>query len=378
MTGKELDEMLFILILVVACLAYANGANDNFKGVATLLGSGTTNFTKAILWATGCTLAGSIVAIALAGALLKTFSGKGLVDEALVGQPGFAAAVALGAALTVLIATRLGLPVSTTHGLLGALLGTGLAACSSIAIPKLLSAFVVPLLFSPILAIVATITIYPLLRLLRVRLGINAQTCLCVGTQVVETVAVGDAAQLAMRREALTVTHGDSLRCRSQYSGSVLGIEADSTLNTLHYLSSGVVSFARGLNDTPKMAALLLVTPAIDSISALVLVGAAIAMGGYLNGRRVAETMSHKITAMNHGQGFTANLLTGIIVIGASRLGMPVSTTHVSCGTLFGIGTVTGSANRKVILSIFGAWIITLPLGAILGSLTWTLLGLTS
>ena len=96
----------------------------------------------------------------------------------------------------------------------------------------------------------------------------------------------------------------------------------------------------------------------------------------YLNGRRVAETMSHKITAMNHGQGFTANLLIGIIVIGASRLGMPVSTTHVSCGTLLGIGTVTGSANRKVILSIFGAWIITLPLGAILGSLTWTLLGL--
>ena len=190
--------------------------------------------------------------------------------------------------------------------------------------------------------------------------------------------AVGDAAQLALRREALTVTHGDSLHCRSQYSGSVLGIEADSTLNALHYLSSGVVSFARGLNDTPKMAALLLVTPAIDSISALALVGIAIAIGGFLNGRSVAETMSHKITAMNHGQGFTANLLTGIIVIGASRLGMPVSTTHVSCGTLFGIGSVTGSANRKVILSIFGAWIITLPLGAILGSLTWILLGLAS
>ncbi|MCA9134337.1 MAG: inorganic phosphate transporter, partial [Planctomycetales bacterium] len=348
---------------------------DNFKGVATLLGSGTTNFSRAILWATGCTLAGSVVAITFASVLLKNFSGKGLVEETLVTQPSFAAAVALGAALTVLIATRLGLPVSTTHGLLGALLGTGLAAGSSIAVPNLLSTFMAPLLISPLLAVAAVMVVYPVLRQLRIRLGIHAHTCLCVGHEVVETMAVGDTAEVALCRERLTVTHGHALHCRSRYSGSVLGIEAEATLNKMHFLSAGIVSFARGLNDTPKMAALLLVAPAIDSIAALCLVGCAIAAGGYLNGRRVAETMSHKITAMNHGQGFTANLLTGLIVIGASRLGMPVSTTHVSCGTLFGLGTVSGSANRKVIFSILAAWVITLPLGALAGALTWTFLG---
>src|SRR5439155_27039545 len=110
----------------------------------------------------------------------------------------------------------------------------------------------------------------------------------------------------------------------------------------LHYLSAGTVGFARGLNDAPKIAALLLVAPLVGGFLGIILVALAIACGGLTSARRVAETMSMKITPMNHGQGFTANLLTGIIVIGASRLGMPVSTTHVSCGALFGVGTVTG------------------------------------
>ena len=52
--------------------------------------------------------------------------------------------------------------------------------------------------------------------------------------------------------------------------------------------------------------------------------------------------MAHRVTDMNPGQGFTANALTALLVIGASRLNLPVSTTHVSCGSLFGIGAVTG------------------------------------
>ena len=73
------------------------------------------------------------------------------------------------------------------------------------------------------------------------------------------------------------------------------------------------------------------------------------AIGGLLNARRIAETMSHKITAMNHGQGFCANLTTGILVIPASVFGLPVSTTHVAVGALFGIGLTTGQANPRVV-----------------------------
>ena len=128
------------------------------------------------------------------------------------------------------------------------------------------------------------------------------------------------------------------------------------------------------MNDTPKIAALLLLLPALPALAGLLVVAVAIALGGWLSARRVAETMSHRITQMNHGQGFTANLITCVVVIGASRWGLPVSTTHVSCGSLFGVGVVTGQGYWPMIGTILGAWLLTLPVGAALGAASWWLL----
>ena len=83
---------------------------------------------------------------------------------------------------------------------------------------------------------------------------------------------------------------------------------------------------------------------------------------------RVARTLSHGITPMNDGQGFSANIVTAVLVLFASRFGMPVSTTHVSVGSLFGIGAATGGGNRRAILRILAAWIATLPLAAVLAA----------
>jgi PiT family inorganic phosphate transporter len=85
--------------------------------------------------------------------------------------------------------------------------------------------------------------------------------------------------------------------------------------------------------------------------------------------------MGRKITPMNHGQGLTANLITGIVVVGASRLGLPVSTTHVSCGALFGIGAVTRQAHWATIAKILVAWVTTLPAGAALGGACYWVAG---
>jgi PiT family inorganic phosphate transporter len=95
------------------------------------------------------------------------------------------------------------------------------------------------------------------------------------------------------------------------------------------------------------------------------------AIGGLVNARKVAETMSRKITTMNHGQGFTANLTTAILVVLASLYGLPVSTTHVSVGSLFGIGLTTGKANPRVVSAIVLSWLITLPCAAILAGVTY-------
>lgn len=365
---------LAILLFVVLALAYANGANDNFKGVATLFGSGTTDYRRALLWATATTFAGSVTAVFLAGQLLKNFSGRGLVDNSLVSNPQYVGAVALGAGLTVLLATRVGMPISTTHSLIGALVGAGWAAGSAVNGGKLAVDFIAPLLGSPFLAIAATALCYPLLHHARQRLGVTEHTCLCVGQETVEVVPAGLHAAVLQRAEQLSVALGDTVVCRIRYQGHVLGIEASAALDCAHYLSAGAVSFARGLNDTPKIAALLLVAPFFGSVGSAMVVALPMAIGGLLSARRVAEVMSRRITPMNHGQGFVANLVTSLIVIGASRFGMPVSTTHVSCGALFGIGTVTRQARLRTIAAILSAWVTTLPTAALLGAMSFRML----
>jgi PiT family inorganic phosphate transporter len=369
--------MILVLILIAGlCLAYANGANDNFKGVATLFGSGTANYRRALWWATISTLCGSLAALLLAAPLIEQFGGRGLVEDTIACQPAFAAAVALGAGLTVLIAARIGMPISTTHSLIGALIGTALSKGSTLNVGNLGANFILPLLVSPILAVAMTIMIYPVLRFVRLRLGVTRDICLCLGKETIEIVPADCHAIALERAEFLTTTLGTSIACESRYQGRVLGVSAGEALDKLHFLSSGIVSFSRGLNDTPKIAAPLLLTPAFGPATSIVVIGLVIAIGGLISASRVADTMSRKITTLNHGQGLTANLITGLIVIGASGLGFPVSTTHVSCGSLFGIGAVSGAASKTTIAAILAAWLITLPLAATLAAVIFWLVNL--
>ena len=370
---------LVLGVFFVLFLAYANGANDNFKGVATLLGSATTGYRKALGWATLTTMAGSIAALFLAQGLIKAFSGKGIVPDAVVALETFALAVGLGAALTVMLATWLGFPISTTHSLVGALVGAGLmASTSGINTGRLFSSFLGPLLVSPLLAIAGTGALYPLLRWGRRRLGVEKETCVCVGSEIVAAFPghTGKQEALAMINAASvpSLSVGLKPKCIERYQGKVLGLSAATTLDALPFLSGGVVSFARGLNDTPKIAAILLATAAFPTHVALAIVAVAMAVGGLLNARKVAQTMAHRVTAMNAGQGFVANLVTGAVVILASKFSLPASTTHVSCGSLFGLGAVTRQAHWKIILSILAAWITTLPVAGILAALTFLLL----
>src|SRR4051812_19774560 len=140
--------MISLFLFLATCfLAYSNGANDNFKGVATLYGSRTTSYRQALWWTTSTTFLGSITAIVLAQSLLKKFSGKGLVPDALVTSDHFLLAVVIGTALSVILATLLGFPVSTTHGLTGALIGAGLlAAGHQVSFAALRKTFLLPLL----------------------------------------------------------------------------------------------------------------------------------------------------------------------------------------------------------------------------------------
>jgi inorganic phosphate transporter, PiT family len=369
--------MIVALLFLATCfLAYSNGANDNSKGVASLYGCRAATYRTAISWATVTTFAGSIAAVFLAQTLLKKFSGKGLVPDALVASEPFLLSVALGAALTVILATRLGFPISTTHGIMGALVGSGLVAVGQgVNFHSLGKGFVLPLLLSPILAIVTGAALYFVLRALRLALGISKEMCICLESGE-KVVALPQPGLLQMRggSPTLTLTIDEAENCRERYAGTVFGITSQQVMDGAHFLSAGVVSFARGLNDTPKIVAMLLLFKALDLRWGFFAVATTMAIGGLLHSRTIAETMSHKLTAMNHGQGFSANLTTGILVILASTFGLPVSTTHVAVGSLFGIGLTTGQANARVMFNIALSWIITLPCAALIAGAAYSVL----
>ncbi|MCI0540254.1 MAG: inorganic phosphate transporter family protein [Verrucomicrobiales bacterium] len=372
------DSMIALLFLATCFLAYSNGANDNFKGVASLFGSRTTGYRNAISWATLTTGAGSIAAIFLAQSLFKRFSGKGLVPDVLTTQPEFLLAVALGAGATVILATLLGFPISTTHGLTGALVGSGLiAGAGNVNFGALGKNFFTPLLLAPLIAVAAGAAAYSVFRALRLSFGISKEMCICVGTETeIVPVPRPDGLFAAEALPKLSITASQSAICQQRYTGTFLGVNAGRLVDAFHFLSAGAVSFARGLNDTPKIAALLLVASALDIRWGLLAVGFAMAVGGLLNARKVADTMAHKITEMNPGQGFAANLATALLVSTASYHGLPVSTTHVSVGSLLGIGITTRQAKWKPVIGVLWSWVVTLPCAAMLAALAYIALRL--
>ncbi len=135
-----------VVFILVAALAAVNGSNDVPKGVATLAGAGVTRYRTAILWGTVTTLVGCVFSLTLAAKMTKLFS-TGIFTA----RPtdAFAVAVLAGAVSWVALATALRLPVSTTHALVGALIGAGLLlSARSVAWSALVQKVAVPLLLS--------------------------------------------------------------------------------------------------------------------------------------------------------------------------------------------------------------------------------------
>jgi PiT family inorganic phosphate transporter len=356
--------LLLLLVAAVLLVGYANGANDNFKAVATVYGSSTLSYRAALGLATAAQLTGSVVSVFVAGALVSAFGGKGLLPDQAVAEPSFLLAVAVGAAVTVLAATRLGLPVSTTHALIGGLVGAGLAiAPESLSWGNLGGRYAMPLLLSPVAATGLAACIYPVARAVRRKLGIEEITCVCVAERI-EPVAVGNDGGLVMARTGVELTADLAGECRPMYHGHLIGVSAQRIVDTCHLGSGFALGFARGLNDTPKVLALLVAAKwsGLSIPISLGVIAVVMAAGGIIHSRRIAETLGRRITEMNRGQGFVANFVASALVIGASLLGAPVSTTHVSTGAIFGIGLWTNRTQWAVVGQILLAWIVTLPI----------------
>lgn len=348
--------MEWVLIIAASFLALSNGANDNFKGFATVWGSGTLDYKHALGLATIATLAGSLLSWVLADGLAQQFSGTGLVANATARSLPFIASVATGAAVTVFLATRLGFPISTTHALIGGLIGAGMARAGGVHFAMLTDAFVLPLLVSPLLAAVLGVLAYRVLRLKS-----DEADCVCVALQP-DLAVSAHAAQLETVMLPVVVTGRES---ECDPAAMPIRFSISRYLDRLHVGSAMAICLARGVNDTPKLTALLLMAQGLGASSrSVVVIALAMALGGMLFARKVAQTMSQRVTKMDHTSGLAANLITASLVLFASKLGLPVSTTHVAVGAIAGVGASAGTVDWLALRNVLWSWILTLPLAA--------------
>ena len=307
---------MLISFLCLAALAAANGANDVSRAVATLLGGRVAEYRHALRWTVLWTLLGSLLSAQFGMGVARRFA------TVLSSQPQTlrisVPAVLLGASVWVALCTWRRLPVSTTHSLLGSLLGVtllsgGWRACSHI---DLFRGFVLPLLASPVIACAFSWLLSSLLR-------------------------------------------------RLPSPGMIL-------MDRAHWLSAGMTALSRGVNDSAKIWAIALPLSLISgishfSLSILLTTAAAMLAGALVSGRRVTETLAFRIVPMSGAEGSSANFVTAATIIGASLLSFPVASSHVVSGAIFGVG-IAGKhrlLHRRTLAAMAGAWVVTLPAAAL-------------
>jgi PiT family inorganic phosphate transporter len=348
-----------LLIALTLIVAFANGANDVSKGIATLVGSGVSNYRRATAWGSLCTVAGALTAAFASQGLVATFSGKGILTQT-TASTHFLLAIAVGAIAWLIVATRTGMPVSTTHSLAGALIGAGImqSGVHGVIWPTLGKKIVVPLVASPLMALALLLLFLPLLRPVIARFD---RYCVCVE----QTVAVTP--EGIAFRDAMPVVEVGSVQSCSTAVARVTAIDS------LHWISSGATSFFRGLNDTPKVLALgvaAALTVGIGHLPLYGLVALAMGVGSAVAGFRVTRTLAEKVTRISPSNGLAANLVTSVLVGAASRFALPVSTTHVSSGAIIGAGLSHRDVQWKIVREMLLAWLVTVPVSALLAAAT--------
>lgn len=350
-----MNSALVISLALTLLLAAVNGSNDVSKGVATLAGAGITRYRSAVNWGTVTTFAGAMLSFLFAARMTALFS-KGIVSTP--PTMAFAIAVLIGAIAWVGFATFTRLPVSTTHALVGALIGAGIQlGPHAVNWSVLLTNVAAPLLLSVAIA-------YALSAALS-RVTLPEPRCICVGvtsaTPVVLAKQPGNVAAFRMGSDlpVLQITTGTVAECRV-HGPAVrrLGLN----LSTAHWLTSGATGFSRGLNDTPKIVAIGAFALAPAGAPPLLLLATALAMAGgaLLAGQRVARVLGEQVVTLSHEEGFKANLTTAMLVGVGANLGLPMSTTHVSTGAIAGAAGLNRSRlNGRTLRDFAIAWTLT-------------------
>jgi PiT family inorganic phosphate transporter len=318
---------LYIVIGLVLIFDFINGFHDSANSIATVVSTKVLSPVSAVMLAAIF----NFIAFMVFPLKVATTIGKGVINPDVLNLTVIAAA--LVAAITWnLLTWWLGLPSSSSHTLVGGLVGAAIA-----------SSGIHSVIYSGVLKIVLFIVIAPFMGM------------------IISFII------------AIIVMH-----LAKNHSPSVI----DKHFRRLQLLSASAFSLGHGGNDAQKSMGIIWVALIVsglatknDKIALWIVLScqAAIALGTLFGGWRIVKTMGQRITKLKPFEGFCAETAGAITLFGATHFGIPVSTTHTITGAIIGVGATKGTSSVKwgVTTKIFWAWILTIPVSTIIGAIMY-------
>ena len=397
---SEIPIALWIAGFLALYMAWAIGANDVANAMGTSVGSGALTVWGAIIVAAILEFAGAF----LAGGHVTDTVRKGMLDLSMMSREqliyGMLGSLAAAGTLLV-VATRFGLPISTTHSIVGAIVGFGAIAIGLDAVKwGKIAQIVLSWVTSPLLAGVIAFFIFQITRLkvldkpdpiVQIRklgpvffffvffiiglvtlfkglkplkLDLNLTQSL-IGSVVFGLIGAALGAFFIRR---VDVGEDDP---KHRFS------RVERIFVVLQILTACAIAFAHGSNDVANsIGPLAAISHAVQGMDLgskapvepwmLAIGGIGIVIGLATWGYRVMETIGKKITELTPSRGFSAELAAATTIVLASRLGIPISTTHTLVGAVLGVGLARGigALDLRVVGKILASWVATLPLAA--------------
>jgi PiT family inorganic phosphate transporter len=328
-----MDLILILIVIAGFYMAWNIGANDTANSIGTSVGSGVLSLRAAILRIIIFDLTGAV----LYGHFVTRTVGKGIVNIDAIGDVNLvvlgALAALLAASIWITLATLFSLPVSTTHSIVGAMLGFGLVAAGFQNIKWIvLGKIVLSWVLSPLAGALTAFILYNLIRIFVIR-------------QVEDK---------------------------------------DKVENVFGYLQISTamfVGFAIGSNDVANAVGPIWLIFSIKGVDVginkiLAIGGIGIVVGAMTWGYRVIETIGKRVTEVTPTRGFAAEFSTASIILANSFIGLPISTTHVLVGSVIGVGFARGmkALDLGIVSRIIASWIITVPATSVLAIIIFTLI----
>ena len=398
-------ELTYIILAAVfgGFMAWGIGANDVANAMATSVGSKAITIKQAIIIAAVFEFAGAVLA---GGAVTSTIR-KGIIDtDSVAGNPellifGMLASL-LAAGCWLLLASRKGWPVSTTHSIVGAVVGFAAVGIGTEAIKwgkvgDIVLSWIVTPMIAGVLAFIIFQSVHHLilkqenplekakryvpfymfitafvLTLVTIKKGLTHVGLNLSDTQAYIYAAIGGVIVALIGAFFISKIKGDKKKEKDFHFYTVERVFA-----VLMVITASGLAFAHGSNDVANAVgpvAAIVSTAHTGVVSAtagvqtwiLLLGGIGIVIGLATYGVRVIRTVGQKITHLTPSRGFAAELAASTTIVVASGTGMPISTTQTLVGAVLGVGMARGisAIDLKVVRNIFASWVITIPAGA--------------